>query len=140
MKSKTLFSAKKGKQISVFLENRPGTLAALSRLLAGARLNILAMTVSEGLDHGYVRLVADRHTEAARRLKQRGFLVLERVVLLLEMANRPGSLAEVTRVLAEEDINVEYLYCANSPAVDQGLVVLRTADPDRALRLLKKRG
>jgi hypothetical protein len=135
--SQVLFDAKPGKQISVLLENVPGTLSSVVHLLGGEGINILALSLAEGLDHGYVRMVVDQHDKAVQILKDKGGLVLIRDVVLLELANRAGSLAEISSIWAKAGINIEYAYCANSPSVDKGLVVLKVDDTAKALKVLK---
>jgi hypothetical protein len=128
--------ARTGTQISVFLLNQPGTLAEVTELLGARGVNLLALSMAEGLDHGYVRMVPDEPEEALRVLRENKYLLLEREVLLLELANRPGSLARVCRTLADAGVNIEYVYCANSPSVGSGLVVLRVDDREKARKAL----
>lgn len=132
--------ATRGKQISVFLENRPGTLAEVTAFFGDKGINIYALTLTGGIDHGYVRLVVDKHADAVRQLKDGGYLVSEREVILLEIPNIPGSLGRVARLWADAGVNLEYAYCAGGPSVQQGLVVVRTEDTDKALTLIKKAG
>ncbi len=134
--SDALFKVEKGLQLSVFVDDKPGALAAVTDLLSRHGINILALSLAEGLGHGYVRMVVDRHPEACRVLKEANELILEREVLLLDLANRPGSLAGVTQALAEAKINLEYAYCAASSEVDRGLVVVRAVEPERAAKVL----
>ena len=138
MSEKIVFSAKKGKQIAVFIENEPGTLAAVTEILGKQGINIFALTLAEGIDHGYVRMVVDRYDEARKLLVQMGQLVIDREVVLLELANKAGSLAAVTRLWAAAGINLEYAYCANSPGVDKGMVIVRVNDTDKAIKLLQE--
>lgn len=137
MSDKIVFSAQKGKQIAVFIENEPGTLAAVTEILAKQNINIYALTLAEGIDHGYVRMVVDRYEEARKLLVQMGQLVIDRDVILLDLANKPGSLAAVTHLWAGAGINLEYAYCANSPKVDKGMVIVRVNDTDKAIKLLE---
>jgi len=137
MSEKVLFSARIGKQISVFLEDQPGTLSDVAALLGKHGINIFALSLAEGLGHGYVRMVVDKHDEARGVLKEAEQLVMERDVLLLELSNSPGSLARVTRQLADAKINLEYAYCAGGPSVDRGLVVIRVDDIEKAMKVLK---
>ncbi len=137
MNKHILFSAGAGRQISVFLEDKPGTLAAATGLLGRHGINIFALSLAEGLGHGYVRMVVDRPAKALQVLKAADELVMEREVLLLELANRPGSLAAVARKLGEAGINIEYAYCAGGPRVeDRGLVVVRVDNTKKALKVL----
>ncbi len=128
---------RKGKQLSVFLENELGALAALAELLGRRGINIYAITLTGGLDHSDVRIVADQPDAAAACLREAGHLIYERDVLLLDLPNQPGTLGRVTRQWAQAGINLEYAYCAGGPEVHEGLVVIRVDDPDRAMALLQ---
>lgn len=128
---------RRGKQISVFLDNKPGTLAAACEYLGENGVNIYALTMMGGIDHGYGRLVVDDHDKAVKLLHEKGYLVLERDVVLLEISNAPGCLGTVTRLWADAGINVEYAYCAGGPSVDQGMVVVKVDNTDQALVLLE---
>jgi hypothetical protein len=131
-----LHSAKTGTQISVFLEDSPGTLAGVAERLGKSGVNIYALTLAEGLGHGYVRMVVDKPDVARRVLKEAGELVMEREVLLLELSNAPGSLGRVARTMGDAGINLEYAYCAGGPSVDRGLVVVKVDDTKKALGIL----
>jgi hypothetical protein len=137
MSEKSLHSVRKGMQVSVFLDDEPGTLSRVTSLLGRHRINIYALTLSEGVGHGYVRMVVDKHAEAVSVLRAAEELVLEREVLLLELSNAPGCLGRVTEQLAAAKINLEYAYCAAGPSVEMGLVVVRVNDTDKALKVLQ---
>jgi len=128
------------KQLAVFLENKPGALARLCGALAERGVNLLALTVSDTVDHAVVRVVVDRPEEAAHVLGDAGMLVVESEVLVIEVPNRPGGLAAVARKLAEHDLNIEYAYCTTGPDNPSGNLVLRTHDPHRALGILQQHG
>jgi hypothetical protein len=89
-----LFTARIGHQISVFIENRPGTLGSVIDVLRENNINMLALSLSEGLEIGYLRVTVDNLAEARLCLQKSGHLVLEREVLLLEVANEPGGLGD----------------------------------------------
>lgn len=135
---KTLHSVAIGRQISVFLEDQPGTLSAVAFLLGRHGVNIYALSLAEGLGHGYVRMVVDKPARALQVLRKAEELTLERDVLLLELSNTPGSLGKVTRKLGQAGINIEYAYCAGGPSVSHGLVVVRVDDTRKALGILRK--
>ncbi len=126
-----------GRQISVFLENERGTLGNLTSMLGEKGINIYALTLTGGIDHGYVRMVVDRHEDALRVLGEAGYLFFEREVLLLELFNQPDSLGRVSRILAERGVDIEYVYCASGPSAEHGLVVVKVDDPRAALRVLQ---
>jgi len=124
------------KQLAVFLENRPGTLAKLCEALAERQINVLALTVSDTVDHAVVRLVVDRPSEALHTLGEAGMLVVESDVLVVTVPNRPGALASVACRLADGDLNIEYAYCTAGTDQQSGMLVLRTDEPLRAMELL----
>ena len=99
------YVAKIGHQISVFIENHPGTLGSVVDVLRENNVNMLALTLSEGQDIGYLRIAVDQLDAARDCLKQAGHLVLERDVLLLEVSDQPGGLAAAVDHLARCDIN-----------------------------------
>ena len=138
MSEKVLHSAKLGKQLSVFVEDQPGTLAAVSNLLGKNDINIYALSLAEGLGHGYVRMVVDKHEEAMKVFREADELTMERDVILLELSNRPGSLGRVAGTLAAAGVNLEYAYCAGGPSVDKGLVVVRVDNSEKALKVLQQ--
>jgi hypothetical protein len=124
------------KQLSVFLENRPGTLAAMCAALAEQEVNLLAMTVSDTVDHAVVRMVVDRPEEALQILGESGILVVTNDVLIIEVPNYPGALAEMAQRLAKKRINIEYAYCTTAEGQEEGALVLRTHDPEGAMQAL----
>ena len=124
------------KQLSIFLENRPGSLAKVCGTLHEAGINIMALTIHDTVDHAIIRLMADRPVKALLILEQLGLYILESDVIVMDLANQPGALAEVSRKLARADINIEYAYCTATEHQGVGALVLRTDEPDRALELL----
>jgi len=132
-----LFTIDQGKQISIFLENAPGSLSTVVRMLGDKEINVYGLTVAEGIDHGYVRMVVDRVAEAVKLLDENGYMAFERDVLLLEITNSPGSFAEIAEKLAEVKVNIEYAYCAGGPRVDRGLVVMYVDETEAALKVLR---
>jgi hypothetical protein len=126
------------KQLSIFLENRPGGMARICGTLAEAGINILALTVHDTVDHAIVRMVADRPVKALLILEQLGVYILESDVIVLDLENEPGALAEVARKLARADINIEYAYCTAAQNQKSGCLVLRSDEPDRAIELLRE--
>ena len=128
---------KVAKQLAVFLENKPGTLAQVVKVLASQGINIEAITVSDTVDHAVVRVVVSDATKALHLLGEAGVLVVESDVLVLELPNRPGALAKVAAKLAAAKVNIEYLY-GSGAGPQKGLVVIRTTNLNKAMQVLKK--
>jgi hypothetical protein len=126
------------KQLSIFLENRPGLLAKVCGTLADAGINILALSIHDTVDHAIVRLLADRPVKALLILEQLGLYILETDVVVLELDNRPGALGEIARKLARADINIEYAYCSATHSQGSGCLILKSDDQDRAIELLRE--
>ena len=123
-------------QLAVFLENKPGTLARVCDALAGAKINIYAVTVSDTIDHSVIRLVVSDPRRALVLFEGHGTLVVEDDVLMVDADNKPGSLANICHRLAAAKVNIEYCYCATSPDSKKGLLILRPSDPKKALKVL----
>ncbi|NLW06565.1 MAG: amino acid-binding protein [Clostridia bacterium] len=128
------------KQISVFLENKSGRLAAVTRLLAEKVINIRALSIADTTDFGILRLIVDKPDEAYRFLKEAGFTVSVTEVLGVEMPDRPGGLDSGLSVMAQEDINIEYLYAFIGRSGNGAIVIFRVEELDKALQVMKSRG
>ena len=124
------------KQLSIFLENRPGGLARICGILGEANVNILALAVHDTMDHAVIRLIADPHVKALLLLEQQGLYLLEQDVIVMKLDNHPGMLAEVARTLAHADINIDYAYCTATEHQLQGCLILKTDAPERTLDIL----
>ena len=126
-------------QLSLFLANRPGTLAAVCEELTNQKINILALTISDSIDHAIVRMVVSSPRKALEIFEERGVLVVESDVLMIENSNQPGSLALIASRLAKAKINIEYAYLATSPGATSGLLILRASDTKKALKVLSEK-
>ncbi len=124
------------KQLAIFLDNRPGTLARLCDALAEAKVNIFAITTSDTVDHIVVRLVLSDPRKALGVFQERNVLAVATEVLMIDGDNKPGSLARIARKLAAAKINIEYCYCATSPDAKKGLLILRASNTRKALKVL----
>ena len=103
------------KQLSVFLANKPGTLAAVCEELARAKVNIFALTITDTVDHSVVRMVLSDTEKALHIFEERGVLAVQSNVLMITNDNKPGSLGAIASRLAKAKINIEYAYLATSP-------------------------
>lgn len=124
------------KQLAIFLENRPGMLARVCDALAEEKINIYAISTSDTIDHTVMRMVVSDYRKALHVFEERGTLVVEDDVLLIEGGNKPGSLAKIAHALSAAKVNIEYAYCATPPDAKKGLLVLRVSDAKKALKAL----
>ncbi len=116
----------KTKQITVALENRPGTLAQAAEVLAKAKVNILAFTAGASGGEGHARFVVDSPARAAKALAGAGFNSTEQEVQVFEVSDKPGGLAEVASRLSAKGINVAYAYSGPGKGARRARVVLGT--------------
>ena len=123
-------------QLALFLANKPGTLAEVCTVLSKAQINIYAISTSDTIDHSVVRLIVDKPATALAAFEDHNTLVVENEVIMIEGANKPGSLAHLARKLSDAKINIEYAYCATNPTSDTGLLILRPSNVAKALKVL----
>jgi hypothetical protein len=128
------------KQISVFLENRKGRLWEALDALANAKINIRALSIADTSEFGILRLIVPDPDRAKNVLEKGNFTVKENNVVAVEVADKPGGLAEVLKVLSDADINVEYLYAFVEKSGEKAVVVLRTENTDAGIKALKTAG
>jgi hypothetical protein len=128
------------KQLTVFLENAPGRLAELTRVLGDAGVNMRALMVADTAEFGVVRIICDRTEDAQRALEAAGFGVSVTDVLAVEVPDRPGGLADVLEVLGASGVNVEYAYCFVEPSGQAAIDVFRVEDTARAVEALRAAG
>ena len=132
--AKIVFS--KGTQLTVYIDNRKGTLAALAAFLGRHGVNIYGLTLADTEGHGYARLIVDDTEKARQLVEDAGELVAAREVLLIQVANEPGELARMLEALAAHDLNIEYGYSSGGPGNEKGLVLV-PSDVDAALEVLR---
>lgn len=123
------------RQLSVFLENKPGVLARLCHTFAAQGINLQGICVSDTVDHAVVRLITSDPLKARSVLESTGVLVVETDVLALRLPDRPGELGKLAARLAKAKVNIEYAYgtVQNSSA----LLVLRVSDIKKAVKIAK---
>ncbi len=130
----------KWKQLSVFLENKPGALSEPCRLLAKAGINIQTFSLADTREFGILRLVVEDSDKARRLLQRNGFAVKLTKVVVLEVADRPGGLAGILDALEGTGINVKYAYGFTVETGKKGVLVFCFDDPDGAVEVLRKKG
>lgn len=125
------------KQLSVFLENVPGRLRAVTSILAENNINIRALSLADTTDFGILRLIVDNPNKAANILKDKNLAVKLSDVIAVEMEDSPGGLDQVLKILEKEDINIEYLYAFMGSKPKKALVILRVDKFAEAIEYLK---
>lgn len=124
------------KQLSIFLKNRPGTLADICQHLEAEGVNIIGFCVSDTVDHAVVRIVVDEPMRAVHLLGNSGILVVENDVLVVELKNEPGKLATLGSKLAKGGVNIDYAYGGLSRESSSGVLYVRVSDVKQAMDIL----
>ncbi len=124
------------KQLSVFLENKPGRLSEPCRILAEAGVNILTLSLADTQQFGIMRLILKDWEKGKEVLEQAGSVVKATDVVATEVEDQPGGLAHVLTVLEKAGINIEYMYAFTFRLEDRAVLVFRFEDPDAAIEVL----
>lgn len=130
----------KATQLSVFLENKEGRLADVTRILAENDVNIRALFIADTSDFGILRMIVDKPKKAVDILKENQFTVNETDVVAVELLDKHGSLAKVLGVLNDNSLNIEYLYCFLNTERNVAVDVMRIEDIGRAIDILQGAG
>jgi hypothetical protein len=129
------------KQLSLFLENRPGQLRAPLAALGGAGIDLLTMTLADTAQFGILRFIVADPARARKALEAEGMIVSTTDVVPIQVDNRPGGLAAVLAAIESAGLGVEYMYDFAARATpDKAAIIFRFEDPDRALEALKSAG
>lgn len=126
------------KQLSLFLENKPGALSRPAQLLAKAGVNILTLSIAEAQQFGILRVIVRDWEKAKRLLEKDGLVAKVTDVVAIEVPDRPGGLAEILTVLEQAAINLEYMYAFTVKRESKAVLVFRFSDPDKAIAALQK--
>jgi hypothetical protein len=127
-------------QLSVFAENKPGQLIAPCRTLAEAGVNIRALSLADTQRFGILRMIVSDPQQARKVLEDSGFLVKITEVVAIEVADRPGGMAEILSVLEASAVNIEYMYAFPFGHGENAIVIFRFDDPDSAIAKLQQAG
>ncbi len=128
------------RQISVFLENRPGALYEFTKLLEANNIDLRALSLAESEDFGIVRVIVDDPLKSVQVLKDEGYVCSMTKVLAVEIEDKPGALVGILNVLGEKKINLEYMYAFLAKKANSAFVVFRVEDNDEAIRVLSENG
>ncbi len=128
------------KQISIFVENKPGRLADITAILAKRDIDIRALSIADTTDYGILRLIVSKPDKAVEVIREEGMTVSATNVLGIAIPDEPGGFAKAIAVLAENEISVEYAYAFITPRMGEAYIILRVADNDFAADVLTKAG
>lgn len=129
------------KQISIFIENRKGRLAEVTKLLADNNINISALSIADTTNFGILRIIVDDPIKVEAVLKQNGMTVSITSVIAISIDDKPGGLAQAVSLLSDNDITIEYMYAfVSRDTPDTAYVVMRIEQDLRAQEILKAAG
>ena len=128
------------KQISIFVENKPGRLAEITEAIAAAGIDIRALSIADTTDFGILRLIVDKPEAAVLALKEAGLTVSITNVIAVGIDDTPGAFSVPMRILADAGIDVEYMYAFITRNSEKAYVILRVADNDAAAKVLTEKG
>ena len=124
------------KQISVFIENKKGRLARVTRILADNNIDISALSIADTTDFGILRLIVNNPDKAEQALKDNGFAVKATSVIAVGVNDEPGGLAVALEALDAQDISIEYMYAFVGKTTNEALVIIRADEADKAIDVL----
>ncbi len=128
------------KQISVFLENKPGQLLIPCRVLSENNINIITLSLADTQQFGILRMIVKEWQKAVEVLEKAGCVVKLTDVLAVEVEDRPGGLASIVEVLERAEINIEYMYAFTFGRNNKAILVFRFEDIDTAIEAIHKAG
>jgi len=125
-------------QLSIFLENRAGRLAEVTRILSEAGVNIRALSLADTSDFGILRLIVSDFDTAKAKLKEAGFTVGRTTVVAVEIPDKPGGLHNILSMLQDAGINVEYMYAFVQQSGDSAVLIFRFDRTEQGIEILQK--
>jgi len=128
------------KQLSVFIENREGRLAQITKILAQNNIDIRALSIAETTDYGILRLIVNDPDRAVEALRGAGITVSLTNVIGVAIDDRPGGFDAVIQTLAARSIDVQYLYAFVGRSENKAFVILRVEDNGAAINVLREGG
>lgn len=127
-------------QISIFLENKPGRLAAVMKVLKDAGTDLRAFTIADTTDFGIVRIIAADTDKALKALKDNDFTATANKILGVTIPDHPGELYKVIEILQETNVNIEYSYSFMGSRPNEADIAIRTQNNEAAEQVLKTKG
>jgi len=128
-----------GTQFSVFLVDKPGVLVQVTDKLAQAKVNIAALTLMDSVEHGVFRIVCDDADRARAALRSLNIPMTETEVLMVELPNRPGAMADLCAKLGADHISIKYAYLTAGAPGGRTLGIFKVSDLKKALKTVDTR-
>ncbi len=125
------------KQLSLFVENQPGSLSKVCQVLKENRINISTLSLADTREYGILRLLIQEHDRARVVLEKAGYVVKVTDVLALTVPDHPGGLADTLAILDKHALSVEYMYAFTYGRSNKAIIVFRFENPDKAVEQLK---
>lgn len=126
------------KQLSVFVENKSGRIAEITRILGAAGVNVRALSIADTTDFGILRVIVDNPERAESICKKAGLMTALTEVLALRIEDKPGAFGAAMQILADNEISVEYMYAFLTPGNDKyACVIVSAADIEKAAEALR---
>lgn len=127
-------------QISIFLENKPGRLAAVMKVLKDAGTDLRAFTIADTTDFGIVRIIATDTDKALKALKDNDFTATANKILGVTIPDHPGELYKIIEMLQETNVNIEYSYSFMGSRPNEADIAIRTQNNEAAEQVLRAKG
>lgn len=124
-------------QLSIFLENRAGRLAEVTKVLSDNAINIRALSLADTSDFGILRLIVSDFEKARAKLKENGFTVGRTSVVAVEVDDTPGGLHRLLEMLGAQNVNVEYMYAFVHQSGRNAIIIFRFDRTDQAIEILQ---
>ncbi len=128
----------RAEQLSIFLENKAGSIAEVTAILRDAGINIRALSLADTTDFGVLRMIVNNINKAEKVLKAEGFSVGKTNIIAISVDDAPGGLNKILDPIYAQDINVEYMYAFANPKQHKAVMVFRFDDVDKAISILKE--
>ena len=125
-------------QISIFLENRAGQLSEITKILSENSIDLKALNIAETADYGILRIISDDSDKAAKLLRDNGFIVTETPVAAAAVPNKAGGLNDLLSLMAEEKIDIEYMYSVFGQKDGLAYMIFKVKDVEAFISVLEK--
>ena len=128
------------KQISAFVENKPGRLMEILKALASANVDLKALSLADTTDFGVIRMIVSDNELAKKVLKEDGVVVRITDITAVAVPDEPGALLNALKILSDNDIAIEYMYAFGEKLGNSSVIAIRTEDPEKTEQVLRNGG